>query len=154
MQRIDRALGIVLALLATAVLWTARSFPVVPGQKVGAGFLPTLVGVGLLVGGLLLVRRSFDAARYGAGGGAPRRAPERWWLASVVPAAVLGYIALADRIGFLIVAPLMLIATLRAFGVGWRAALGWSVAGTLVVHIAFYKLLRVPLPWGVLRPWY
>jgi len=151
-QRIDRTLGVVLALLATAVLWTARAFPAVPGQKVGAGFLPTLVGVGLLVGGLLLVRRSFDAARYGAG--RPQRAPERWRLAAVVPVAVLAYIGLADRIGFLIVAPLMLLGTLRAFGVGWRAALGWSVAGTLVVHLAFYKLLRVPLPWGVLRPWY
>jgi putative tricarboxylic transport membrane protein len=153
-QRIDRALGIVLALLAMAVLWTAREFPVVPGQKVGAGFLPTLVGAGLLVGGLLLVRRSFDAARYRADLVAPRRARERWALAAVVPAAVLGYVGLADRIGFLIVAPLMLLATMRAFGVSWRAALGWSVAGTLVVHFAFYKLLRVPLPWGVLRPWY
>jgi hypothetical protein len=24
----------------------------------------------------------------------------------------------------------------------------------VVVHVAFYKLLRVPLPWGVLRPFY
>ena len=29
-----------------------------------------------------------------------------------------------------------------------------AVAGTLLVHLAFYKLLRVPLPWGVLRPLY
>jgi len=28
------------------------------------------------------------------------------------------------------------------------------VSGTLVVHLAFYKLLRVPLPWGVLKPFY
>ena len=153
MQRIDRALGIVLALLATAVLWTARTFPAVPGQKVGAGFLPTIVGAGLLVCALLLVRRSFAA---GAGDDvppAPRRS-ERWRIGAVVPAAVLGYIALADRLGFLVVAPLMLLATLRAFGVGWRGALAWAVAGTLVVHLAFYKLLRVPLPWGILRPWY
>ena len=60
MQRIDRAVGVVLALLAAAVLWTARAFPAVPGQKVGAGFLPLIVGTGLLACGLLLVRRSFD----------------------------------------------------------------------------------------------
>ena len=24
---------------------------------------------------------------------------------------------------------------------------------TLVIHYMFYKLLRVPLPWGVLTPW-
>jgi hypothetical protein len=24
----------------------------------------------------------------------------------------------------------------------------------VLVHVAFYKLLRVPLPWGVLTPFY
>ena len=33
-------------------------------------------------------------------------------------------------------------------------ALAWALAGTLLVHLAFYKLLRVPLPWGLLRPFY
>ena len=27
----------------------------------------------------------------------------------------------------------------------------WAIGGTLLVHVAFYKLLRVPLPWGVLH---
>jgi putative tricarboxylic transport membrane protein len=35
-----------------------------------------------------------------------------------------------------------------------RAAAAWAIGGTLVVHLVFYKLLRVPLPWGVLRPFY
>jgi len=28
-----------------------------------------------------------------------------------------------------------------------------AAIATLLVHFAFYKLLRVPLPWGVLTPW-
>jgi putative tricarboxylic transport membrane protein len=32
-----------------------------------------------------------------------------------------------------------------------RAAL-IAVIATLVIHTAFYKLMRVPLPWGVLTP--
>ena len=28
----------------------------------------------------------------------------------------------------------------------------WRWSPTLVIHTAFYKLLRVPLPWGVLQP--
>ena len=40
MQRTDRLVGIGLALLALVVLWTARAFPDVPGQKLGAAFLP------------------------------------------------------------------------------------------------------------------
>jgi putative tricarboxylic transport membrane protein len=38
--------------------------------------------------------------------------------------------------------------------VPWRAAALWAIGGTLVVHLAFYKLLRVPLPWGPLTPFY
>jgi putative tricarboxylic transport membrane protein len=29
-----------------------------------------------------------------------------------------------------------------------------AIGGTLLVHLAFYKLLRVPLPWGPLTPFY
>ena len=34
---------VVIAALAVAVLWSARSFPNVPGQKLGASTLPTIV---------------------------------------------------------------------------------------------------------------
>jgi len=152
-QRTDRALGVVLAVLGAAVFWSARSFPDVPGQKVGAGFLPMAVGAGLLACALLLLRRSVDASRY-AGPGPRVLAEQRWRGAAGVLGAALGYTLLADRLGFLLVAPVMLLVTFRSFGVGWRAALIWGLAGALVVHVAFYKLLRVPLPWGVLRPLY
>ena len=49
MQRTDRWVGIGLALLALVVLWTARAFPDVPGQTLGAAFLPMIVGAGLLL---------------------------------------------------------------------------------------------------------
>ena len=49
MQRVDRWVSLLLAVLGLAVLWLARSFPNVPGQKLGAGFLPMLVGAGLVV---------------------------------------------------------------------------------------------------------
>ena len=35
-----------------------------------------------------------------------------------------------------------------------NVALAWAFGGTVIVHIAFYKLLRVPLPWGLFRPFY
>jgi uncharacterized membrane protein len=57
-QSTDRWLGLAMALLAAAVMWSARAFPAVPGQKLGAGFLPMLVGAGLLglvVAKLLLI---------------------------------------------------------------------------------------------------
>ncbi len=149
MQRVDRWLGVALAVLAAAVLWSARAFPDVPGQKVGAGFLPMIVGAGLLVCGVVLVLRSWRAAY--TDGDAVREA-EHFGAPMVVVAAVAAYILLADRLGFLIVAPLCLVAVFRAMRVGWRPSVLWAIGGTLVVHLAFYKLLRVPLPWGVIRP--
>ena len=141
-----------LALLGTAVLWSSRAFPAVPGQKVGAGFLPGIVGAGILLCALLLVWRSTRAAAYAGVVDAPQN--ERYAPAAVVCGAALVYILLADRLGFLFVAPLCLMAVFMAFRARLLPSLLWAVVGTLVVHAVFYKLLRVPLPWGVLRPLY
>jgi putative tricarboxylic transport membrane protein len=152
-RRTDRWAGLGLALLGIAVMWSARAFPDVPGQKLGAGFLPMLVGAGLLLCALALIVRSLRSAPYaGRGDGEARR--EHFGSSMVIIGAVVGYIVLADRVGFLIVAPLCLLATFLALRVKLSHALLWALAGTIVVHVAFYKLLRVPLPWGVLRPFY
>ena len=58
MQRSDRWVGVGLAILALAVLYSARAFPDVPGQKLGAAFLPMLIGAGLLLCALALIVRS------------------------------------------------------------------------------------------------
>jgi putative tricarboxylic transport membrane protein len=152
-QRTDRWAGLALALLGFAVMWSARAFPNVPGQKLGAGFLPMLVGAGLLLCALALIARSLRAAvDAGQGGDKVRR--EHFGSSLVIIGAIVGYVVLADRLGFLIVAPLCLIATFLALRVKLSQALLWGLAGTIVVHVAFYKLLRVPLPWGVFRPFY
>jgi putative tricarboxylic transport membrane protein len=151
-QKVDRWLGLALALLAGAVLWSARAFPAVPGQKVGAGFLPTLVGAGLLLCGIALVLRSLRG-RYAAEE-AVVPGSEHFGSSLVVIGVVVFYILAADKLGFLIVAPLCLIAVFKALRVNWVPALLWAASGTVVVHFAFYKLLRVPLPWGVFRPLY
>ena len=158
MRGTDRWVGLALALLGAAVFWSAQAFPAVPGQKLGAGFLPMLVGAGLLVCALALIVRSVRGAAYGAGAAGsatdsePRR--EHFGSSAAIIGAVIGYIALADRLGFLIVAPLCLVACFLALRVKLMPALLWALAGTIIVHVAFYKLLRVPLPWGVFRPFY
>jgi putative tricarboxylic transport membrane protein len=150
-RRIDRWVGVGLALLGLAVLWSARTFPNVPGQKLGAGFLPLIVGAGLTLCALALLWRSWRAA---ADAQVRERPAEHPGSALVIVATVIGYLLLADRLGFLLVAPVCLFASFRALRVSPMPALWWALGGTVVVHLAFYKLLRVPLPWGVLRPFY
>lgn len=153
MQRTDRWVGIALALLGLAVLWSARAFPNVPGQKLGAAFLPMLVGAGLLLCAIGLIVRSLRGRAY-ADDKAAAAGSEHFGSSLVIVGVVLAYIFLSERIGFLIIAPLCLMAGFLAFRIGWRRALLWAVVGTLVVHFAFYKLLRVPLPWGPITPFY
>lgn len=148
MQRIDRWVGAALAALAIAVFWTSRSFPNVPGQKLGASTLPGIVAAGLFVCGLLLVLRSLRTARYraadGEAAGAERIAPAFGILASTVL-----YVLASDALGYLVVAPVCLLIAMRALRVGWGKAIAWSVIASLAVHVSFYKLLKVPLPWGL-----
>jgi putative tricarboxylic transport membrane protein len=152
-QRVDRWVGLGLAALALAVLWSARAFPDVPGQKLGAAFLPMIIGVGLLLCGVALVLRSLKRGACAEADRTPK-VEEHFGSAVVIVGAVLAYILLSERIGFLLIAPLCLLAVFLALRVRWKTALLCAVGGTLLVHVAFYKLLRVPLPWGPLTPFY
>ena len=42
--------------------------------------------------------------------------------------------------------------TFLAFSVRVQLVLPLALLVTLVIHAAFYKGLRVPLPWGILQP--
>ncbi|HEY6356101.1 MAG TPA: tripartite tricarboxylate transporter TctB family protein, partial [Burkholderiaceae bacterium] len=55
-----------------------------------------------------------------------------------------------ERVGFLITATVMLTAMMLALRVRVVPALLVALAASLVIHAAFYKGLRVPLPWGML----
>ena len=155
MQRVDRWVGFGLAVLALAVLWSGSAFPNVPGQKLGAAFLPMIIGVGLLLCGLALVIRSLRRSAYAeAEADTAPEVEEHFGSAVVIVGAVLAYILLSERIGFLFIAPLCLLAVFLALRVRWKTAGLCAIGGTLLVHVAFYKLLRVPLPWGPLTPFY
>ena len=112
-----------------------------------------IVGVGLLLCGIALVLRSLRGKAYADAASSPE-VEEHFGSAVVIVGAVLAYILLSERIGFLLIAPLCLLAVFAAFRVRWRTAVLSAVGGTLVVHLVFYKLLRVPLPWGPLTPFY
>jgi putative tricarboxylic transport membrane protein len=40
---------------------------------------------------------------------------------------------------------------MRLLGALWRVSLPVAVIATVVIHLSFYKLLRIPLPWGILE---
>ena len=72
----------------------------------------------------------------------------------VTVGTVVFYVVAAEKIGFLICGSLILAALFWTLRV--RAALIAPIAitTTLVIHLIFYKGLRVPLPWGLVPIFY
>ena len=56
----------------------------------------------------------------------------------------------ANRLGFILSISLILVALFLKLGVKPRLALPIAVGTAFFIHVIFYKLLRVSLPWGVL----
>src|SRR5215218_8275270 len=135
MQLSDRVTGGVLVLLGAASAFAGSRLPAVPGQDVGPAAFPMLIGGGLMVCGLMIalgIGHAFEAPEEDAEG-APRFAGLR----ALLPPA-----------------PLIVLAAALTFGARWRLAVPLAVAAPLLVHLVFYKLLRVPLPAGLLpAPW-
>ena len=148
----DALLGFVFLALSIAVLVAIQSYPKIPGQSIGPGAFPGLIAV--LLGGcsVALIWRGWRARR---------EAP--WvvmgaWLASprhlrnflVAIGGLAFYVLAADKLGFLICGAFILLALFLSLRVRPPLALALALVLPIVIHLIFYKLLRVPLPWGVL----
>jgi putative tricarboxylic transport membrane protein len=122
-----------------------------PGQKFGPAWFPGVIAAGLGICGVLLIVA-------GVRQGAPRLALPDWILRRrpfLGVAGVLGgllfYILAADKLGFHITGIALLAFWVRILGGSWRVAAVVGVVGTVAIHLSFYKLLRIPLPWGLLE---
>jgi putative tricarboxylic transport membrane protein len=149
----DAVFGILLMLLGAAVLVGIQGYPKIPGQPVGPALFPGLIAAGLCIGGVLLVARGWRER-----GAQPWlawddwvRSPRHLLALAVLLGSVVFYILAADKLGFLLTASLILAALFLVLRVKPPTALGLAIVATLLIHFAFYKLLRVPLPWGVLK---
>jgi putative tricarboxylic transport membrane protein len=83
--------------------------------------------------------------------------PSVWWRglkALVPPGLLLFYVVAVDRLGFLPTAAVMVLITSVALGARLRLAIPLAIGAPLFVNLVFLKLLRVPLPSGLLPlPW-
>jgi len=153
----DAIWGAFFILGAVAVIVHVQSFPRIPGQNVGPGLFPGTIAAGIGICGVILVVRGLRA-RGPAGGGAWIALPA--WLRSprhlgafvVLVGVNLFYVLAVDRLGFLITAFAYLLALMAVLRVKLVSAIPIAIASALGIHYAFYKLLKVPLPWGVLTP--
>jgi putative tricarboxylic transport membrane protein len=120
-----------------------------PGQKFGPAWFPGLVAAGLGLCGIGLIASGLR--KRGAWVEFPdwlRRARPRLAVAAVL-GGLLFYVLAADWLGFYLTALLITVVWMRVLGASWRVALPAAAIATVVIHLSFYKLLRIPLPWGI-----
>lgn len=141
--------------LAVGVFVTAYAWTLHPPRHLayGPGFVPSLIGIGLmLVGGAigLTALRTMRAERPVSwpGWSASPRGPLRFL---AVPAAIAAYIVLADDLGFLLTSTIIVVAMLVIAGVHPLKGIAVGLLSSTVLTALFASILHVPLPWGPLR---
>ncbi len=144
----DTLLGALLVVLAAVFFGYTFTFPDMPGQKYGPALFPRLIAAGIAACGLVIAVR-------GARSGAPWVAfsPElrqlRGWLGWLaMPLAIVFYLLVAERLGFLPTATIVVAALCAWMGARPWVALATGVLAALAVQWFFGTLMRVPLPRG------
>ena len=165
MQLSDRFTGLFLIALGGVAAYGGSRLPPVPGQQVGPNVFPMVVGAGLILCGAMIalgIGRHFedeaeaDLAAHSAGDPVAQGA-RGWWgglMALVPPGLLLFYVFAVDRLGFLVTAATIVLTAAVALGARLRLAVPLAIGAPLFVHLVFSKLLRVPLPPGLVpAPW-
>ena len=157
----DAIWGAALMVLAGLLFMHVQAFPAIPGQKIGPSAMPGALAIGLGICGAMLflrgLRERAQVREAGGTGGGWIELPD--WFASppqlvgfgVLVAINLLYLFGVDRLGFIVTGTIYLAALMWALRVPLIRAVPIAIVMTLLIHYAFYKLLKVPLPWGLLQ---
>lgn len=150
----DAIIGLVLIGFALLAADATRSFPSMPGQAYGAALFPRILCAGLAICGLILVAKGVRNRAT-----QPLLDRDAWALTAkgpitlaIVLSGMVLYILVSEWLGFIPSAFLLLTAILLRLRGRWASSLVIAAGTTMVVHYLFYKVLLVPLPWGVLEP--
>ena len=148
MRLSDRLMGAGAVVAGAVIFGATLRFPRLEDGAPGPALFPQmLAGLMVLFGAILVVRPERAAAAPAAASGERRRAAVN---VALVFGAIVAFMVVAPGAGFLLTASGILFVLMWRLGTApWRAAL--VAAGlTLFVYVVFGKVLRVPLPLGLL----
>ncbi len=146
----DSLIGGVLLVLSLLVLWHVQGFPPAPGQDYGPAVFPGVIALGLALASIALIWQGYHGRQAWLQVDVGLRSGRHLVAFAIVIVGTVLYILLVDRLGFIVCSIGLLVALQWACGVRWGLNLCVALVATLAIHTAFYKLLKVPLPWGLL----
>ncbi len=151
MKLSDTLSGIIIGIFAIIIFVMALSFPPTPGQEFGSGLFPRLIAIGLFICAICLIAQGRHAQGKKIWVAWPGLNSVTFLRFCMIPAALIFYFLTAEYLGFFISSGIILIITFLVFGVTPLKSILLTVISLLIIHFAFYNILEVPLPWGLLE---
>jgi putative tricarboxylic transport membrane protein len=157
--RSDIAVGLVIAAIGAAIILASRGLHPIVGAHFGPALFPTILGVGMIIGGARLVKEAaMPGTRPKAAEGLPETAAEQSLdalrhkpryaaLVWVVVGTVLSAWLLSP-VGFVPYCTILLGGMMLLLGVRFVPALALALPLSIGIYLAFVHLLLVPLPVG------
>ena len=140
---IHRLPGLFALVLGLGIAWYAGGFPELEGGHPGPGLFPSLVGIGLVLCGLVLLWRP-GTREVGA-----EQAPDAGWAGRSRFAAglllVMVFPWLHDLVGFFVATSLLALCVGLMLRARWQAAALTAILASGVIYLLFTRLLGVPL---------
>jgi putative tricarboxylic transport membrane protein len=143
----DTLLGLILMALAAAFFSYTKTFPEFPGQRYGPSLFPQLIAAGVFCCGLVM---AFSGRRSQAPWLALSAALRGRRLVAffAIPLGVVFYLLVAEPLGFLPTAALLVAALAWWLGARALSAVVLGVLSAGAIQWFFGALMRVPLPRG------
>ncbi len=149
----DAVLGLVVLLGGLAIILQARTFPPTHGQAYGPDLFPTIIGLGFVLSGIVLVIGGWRERQVVGWVDFAGVSFGRLLDAGLVLLYIAAFIVLVPRLGFVLTAGIGAWGLMVRFQGGkWPSALVIATVVTLVTDWAFRSLLLVPLPQGLILP--
>ena len=150
MKLSDSLLGLMAIAFGALIISLTHNFPTLEGGYPGPALFPRILGSLFILFGVILIFQSIK--KHGLAN-LVQKAQTYWpgftnYLS--VAAAVIAYMLLADLLGFVLTAVVILTLLMKKMGVSLLKSALIAIATSVSINLLFGKFLLVPLPWGIL----
>jgi len=147
MKKNDFIGGCLFIALGLFIFTQTSTYPSLEKGHPGPDLFPNILAILFIGFGLALILK---ARKLPPKTEMPSSTPKRITNAFFVVGIIASYMILANRVGFLITSAILLFILMKKLGVTLFKSAMTSVLITLFINLLFSKILRVPLPYGIL----
>jgi putative tricarboxylic transport membrane protein len=150
MKKNDIIFGLIFMALGIFIFTQTVGYPSLEKGHPGPGLFPNLLAILFIIFGGVLILKARRPSTPGEEEEAPRTVRKKIVNAFFVLGVIAVYVAVVDIVGFLVTSAVLLFVLMTKLGTPpLRGAIA-SICITLFINIMFLKILRVPLPPGIL----